>query len=109
MITAAVFTPLLRVHAVDAHGQAHRHLLLLWPTLWALLIAGHGRPDPLIVLIFIIGTFLMRSAGCVVNDYADRDFDAHVARTRLRPFARGAVSKKKPCCWPPAWPCCRCC
>ncbi|KMN83572.1 4-hydroxybenzoate polyprenyltransferase [Chromobacterium alkanivorans] len=69
--------------------------LLLWPTLWALLIAGQGRPDPLIVLIFVVGTFLMRSAGCVINDYADRDFDGHVARTRLRPFARGAVGKKE--------------
>ncbi|MGR2682186.1 MULTISPECIES: 4-hydroxybenzoate octaprenyltransferase [Chromobacterium] len=69
--------------------------LLLWPTLWALLIAGQGRPDPLIVLIFIIGTFLMRSAGCVINDYADRDFDGHVERTRQRPFARGAVGKKE--------------
>ncbi|PTU64306.1 MULTISPECIES: 4-hydroxybenzoate octaprenyltransferase [Chromobacterium] len=69
--------------------------LLLWPTLWALLIAGQGRPDPLIVLIFVVGTFLMRSAGCVINDYADRDFDGHVARTRQRPFARGAVGKKE--------------
>nr|WP_307835914.1 4-hydroxybenzoate octaprenyltransferase [Chromobacterium sp. ASV5] len=70
-------------------------LLLLWPTLWALWIAGRGHPDMLVVLIFCLGTFLMRSAGCVINDYADRDFDAHVARTSQRPFARGAVSRKE--------------
>ena len=55
-------------------------LLLLWPTLWGLWFAGAGRPDPLIVLIFVLGTFLMRSAGCAINDWADRDFDGHVAR-----------------------------
>ncbi|MCW3480462.1 4-hydroxybenzoate octaprenyltransferase [Neisseriaceae bacterium JH1-16] len=70
-------------------------LLLLWPTLWALWIAGNGRPDWTLVLIFSLGTLLMRSAGCVINDYADRDFDGHVERTKLRPFARGAVSKKE--------------
>ena len=70
-------------------------LLLLWPTLWALWIAADGKPDALIAAIFCLGTFLMRSAGCVINDYADRDFDAHVARTSQRPFARGAVSKKE--------------
>ena len=69
--------------------------LLLWPTLWALMIAGQGRPDPMIVLIFVIGTFLMRSAGCVINDYADRNFDGHVARTRHRPFARGVISTQE--------------
>ena len=70
-------------------------LLLLWPTLWALWIATHGAPHLSIIAIFCLGTFLMRSAGCVINDYADRDYDAHVARTSQRPFARGAVSKKE--------------
>lgn len=70
-------------------------LLLLWPTLWGLWLAGNGRPDALVVTIFIAGTFLMRSAGCVINDYADRDFDGRVERTKARPFARGAVSKKE--------------
>ena len=70
-------------------------LLLLWPTLWGLWLAGNGRPDALVVTIFIAGTFLMRSAGCVINDYADRDFDGKVERTKARPFARGAVSKKE--------------
>ncbi len=66
-------------------------LLLLWPTLWGLWIAGNGRPDAKTVLIFIIGTVLMRSAGCAVNDFADRDFDPHVARTRARPLAAGRI------------------
>ena len=67
-------------------------LLLLWPTLWALWIAAAGWPPLHILVIFIVGTFLMRSAGCVINDYADRDFDGHVERTRNRPLATGAVS-----------------
>ncbi len=70
-------------------------LLLLWPTLWALLIAGEGRPNPFVVWIFVLGTVLMRSAGCIVNDYADRDFDGRVERTRDRPLATGAVSTKE--------------
>jgi len=67
-------------------------LLLLWPTLWALWIASRGRPDPDVLVIFIVGVFLMRSAGCVINDYADRDMDPHVERTRDRPLAAGRVS-----------------
>jgi len=66
--------------------------LLLWPTLWALWLAGEGRPDGGIVLIFLAGVFVMRSAGCVINDYADREFDPHVARTRERPLAAGLVT-----------------
>ncbi|HZV55545.1 MAG TPA: 4-hydroxybenzoate octaprenyltransferase [Rhodocyclaceae bacterium] len=67
-------------------------LLLLWPTLWALWIASGGRPGWLLAWIFILGTALMRSAGCVVNDYADRDFDKHVERTKERPLTAGKVS-----------------
>ncbi len=70
-------------------------LLLLWPTLWGLWMAGDGRPSWLILWIFVLGTVLMRSAGCVINDYADKDFDAHVARTRNRPMAQGRVSTKE--------------
>ena len=70
-------------------------LLLLWPTLWAQWLASHGRPDWLILWIFVIGVVLMRSAGCVINDYADRDFDPHVARTCERPLAAGKVSPKE--------------
>ena len=67
-------------------------LLLLWPTLWGQWLASHGQPDWLILWIFVIGVVLMRSAGCVINDFADRDFDPHVARTRERPLAAGKVS-----------------
>ncbi len=70
-------------------------LLLLWPTLWALWIAGGGRPDPDIVLVFIAGTFVMRSAGCVINDYADRHFDPLVERTRDRPLATGELTPRQ--------------
>lgn len=69
--------------------------LVLWPALWALWIAGEGRPDAWVVLIFVLGTVLMRSAGCAINDYADRHFDGHVARTRERPLATGAISPKE--------------
>jgi 4-hydroxybenzoate polyprenyltransferase len=67
-------------------------LLLLWPTLWALWLAAGGVPHWKVLLIFVVGTLLMRSAGCVINDYADRNFDPHVARTRDRPLAAGRVS-----------------
>ncbi|WP_423213481.1 4-hydroxybenzoate octaprenyltransferase [Rhodocyclus gracilis] len=70
-------------------------LLLLWPTFWALWLSSHGHPDWLVVGIFSLGTFLMRSAGCVINDFADRDFDPHVARTRQRPLAAGKVTTKE--------------
>ena len=70
-------------------------LLLLWPTLWALLLAGRGKPDWIIVLIFVTGTALMRSAGCVMNDIADRKFDGLVERTKNRPLATGEVSLKE--------------
>lgn len=67
-------------------------LLLLWPTLWALWTAGEGHPDQWVFLVFVAGVVLMRSAGCVMNDFADRRIDPHVARTRDRPIARGTVS-----------------
>lgn len=66
--------------------------LLLWPTLWALWLAGHGQPPQWIVLVFVPGVVLMRSAGCVMNDIADRDFDPQVARTRDRPLAAQRVT-----------------
>lgn len=69
--------------------------LLLWPTLWALWIAGAGHPDPLVLIVFIFGVVLMRSAGCAINDYADRGVDPHVARTRERPLAAGRVSPRE--------------
>jgi 4-hydroxybenzoate polyprenyltransferase len=69
--------------------------LLLWPTLWALWLAARGTPPLSLLAIFAIGTVLMRSAGCVINDYADRDFDPHVARTRNRPLAAGRVTPRQ--------------
>jgi 4-hydroxybenzoate polyprenyltransferase len=66
--------------------------LLLWPTLWALWIASHGRPDPRLFIIFVLGTVLMRSAGCAINDYADRSFDPRVERTKGRPLAAGRIT-----------------
>ncbi len=67
-------------------------LLLLWPTLWALWIAAGGLPDAKLLLIFVLGTFLMRSAGCIVNDLADRHWDGAVERTRTRPLVTGEVT-----------------
>jgi len=67
-------------------------LLLLWPTLWAVWIAAYGQPSAAVVIIFVAGTFLMRSAGCAVNDFADRKFDPHVERTRRRPVAAGEIA-----------------
>ena len=69
--------------------------LLLWPTVWALWIAGEGNPDVGVTLVFVLGVVLMRSAGCVINDYADRDFDPHVSRTRNRPIAAGNVKPRE--------------
>ncbi len=70
-------------------------LLLLWPTLWGLWISSYGRPNWFVLWIFVLGTVLMRSVGCVINDYADRDFDKHVERTRNRPLASGRVSVRE--------------
>ncbi len=70
-------------------------LLLMWPTLWALLIAGQGKPDWIVVLIFATGTVLMRSAGCVMNDIADSEYDGLVERTQHRPLVNNEVSKKE--------------
>ncbi|HUX91766.1 MAG TPA: 4-hydroxybenzoate octaprenyltransferase [Gallionellaceae bacterium] len=70
-------------------------LLLLWPTLWAIWIASNGHPPLLILFIFVAGTVLMRSAGCVINDYADRDVDRHVKRTQHRPITSGQVSSRE--------------
>ena len=70
-------------------------LLLLWPTLWALWFASDGKPDWTLLAIFTLGTVLMRSAGCAINDYADRDFDKHVKRTVDRPITSGKIKPKE--------------
>jgi len=95
----------IRIRGKDSWRERLRHyaflmrlhrpigiLLLLWPTLWALWIAGRGQPPWRVVLIFILGVVLMRSAGCAINDFADRHIDGHVSRTRQRPLVAGEVS-----------------
>ncbi|MFT5658506.1 MAG: 4-hydroxybenzoate polyprenyltransferase [Gammaproteobacteria bacterium] len=69
--------------------------LLLWPTLWALAIAAQGNPDGWVLFVFILGVFLMRSAGCAINDYADRDIDRHIGRTKNRPLTSGRITSKE--------------
>jgi 4-hydroxybenzoate polyprenyltransferase len=69
--------------------------LVLWPTLWALWLASEGMPEGHLLVVFILGAILMRSAGCVINDYADRNFDGQVARTRDRPLATGLIGSKE--------------
>ena len=70
-------------------------LLLLWPTLWALWIASNGKPSLYVLTVFVVGTVLMRSAGCAINDWADRDFDRHVVRTAERPLTSGRISGRE--------------
>lgn len=86
---ALAYAQLMRLH------RPIGTLLLLWPVLWALWIAAEGIPDLHVLAVFVAGTLFMRSAGCVINDIADRDIDGHVARTKVRPFARGAVSVRE--------------
>ena len=96
--------------ALDSHQLKHRAyqyyllmrfdkpvgiFLLLWPTLWALWLASAGQPDWHVLTVFVIGVVLMRAAGCVINDFADRDIDPHVKRTRLRPIASGKVAPRE--------------
>ncbi len=87
-----------RLHLYIQLTRLHRPigiLLLLWPTLWGVWIAAAGHPSWLVVFIFALGTALMRSAGCVINDYADRYIDKHVKRTKERPLTSGKVSERE--------------
>lgn len=91
-----VYTPTLRDRAGQYAQLMRWHrpigaLLLVWPMMWALWVAGEGRPDPAVVGIFVLGVWVMRSAGCVINDFADRNIDPYVERTRDRPLAAGRV------------------
>lgn len=86
---------LLAYHQLMRTDKPIGALLLLWPTLWALWLATPSIPPLTILAIFIAGVWLMRAAGCVVNDYADRKFDGHVKRTAQRPLPSGAVSEKE--------------
>lgn len=96
-LSASVFSPQL-VRQLRNYSRLMRLdkpigiWLLLWPTLWALWLAGNGTPDQGLFVIFVIGVVVMRSAGCVLNDYADRNIDPYVERTRMRPIASGAVA-----------------
>lgn len=81
-----LYLKLMRLHKPIGIG------LLLWPTLWALCIAGNGKPNPIIVSIFVLGIILMRSAGCIINDIADRNIDCYVSRTQDRPLANKKIS-----------------
>jgi 4-hydroxybenzoate polyprenyltransferase len=83
--TARAYAELMRLH------KPIGTLLLLWPALWALWLASSGRPNEQVFVVFVLGVFLTRSAGCVINDFADRDFDAHVKRTQDRPLAAKRV------------------
>lgn len=88
-------TPGQRLHAYVRLVRLHKPIgifLLMWPALWALWLAGEGHPPWWIVLVFVLGVVLMRSAGCAINDYADRNLDGHVQRTRERPLATGEIS-----------------
>ena len=91
MSTESKFQALLQLIRFD---KPIGTLLLLWPTLWALWIAAGGVPDYKLLFIFIAGTFITRSAGCFINDLADRNMDGAVARTRARPLVTGEVSEK---------------
>lgn len=91
-IAAAPINPYIALMRLD---KPIGILLLLWPTYWAIWLAAEQLPDWSIVVIFTLGVILMRSAGCVINDYADRNLDAHVKRTKDRPLATGAVSAKQ--------------
>lgn len=90
-ITAGKWLAYCRLMRID---KPIGSLLLLWPTLWALWLAGRGAPQPWTLWVFIAGVFLMRAAGCVINDYADRHFDGHVKRTASRPLPSGLVSEQ---------------
>jgi len=99
MDTSALFTVIVKKASLYAQlvriNKPIGIFLLLWPTLIALWIAAEGWPDPLVLFVFVTGVFLMRSAGCAINDYADRHIDAKVKRTNQRPLATGKISEKE--------------
>jgi 4-hydroxybenzoate polyprenyltransferase len=96
--TITHFTWHQRIIAYMLLIRLHRPIgifLLMWPALWALWLAGFGQPPWLVVVVFVFGVILMRSAGCAINDYADRNFDGHVTRTKERPLASGLVQPRE--------------
>lgn len=95
MNTAIIKDRLYQYYLLARFDRPIGILLLLWPMLWALWIASEGRPNPWVLFVFVCGVVLMRAAGCVINDFADRDIDPHVARTKLRPIAAGKVAPRE--------------
>src|SRR3989338_8387208 len=95
MIKASLVKKLDAYHRLMRLDKPIGILLLLWPTLWALWMANQGQPTWLLLLVFVSGTVLMRSAGCVMNDFADSEYDGLVERTKNRPLAKQEVSKKE--------------
>ena len=99
LATTALFTEILpgagaKLQAYGALTRLNKPIgiyLLLWPVLWALWLSSNGHPDPHVFIVFVLGTILTRSAGCAINDFADRNFDGHVKRTKDRPLVTGAV------------------
>lgn len=89
---SAFFPALISVGALLRVEKQYGTLLVLLPALWALVIASEGKPDPLLLVIIVFGAFFMRSAGCAINDIADRNFDPHVERTKNRPLASGKLA-----------------
>lgn len=94
-MVASVFERLMQYALLMRVHRPIGALLLLWPTLWALWLSTEGNPTPWIAAVFIAGVLVMRAAGCVINDYADRELDAHVARTQDRPLATGRVQPRE--------------
>ncbi len=95
MISAVRFSRLHHYIQLTRIDRPIGTLLLLWPTLWSLWLAADGWPTPQLIVIFTLGTLCMRSAGCVINDYADRHVDGHVKRTQNRPLATGKVTERE--------------
>ena len=92
MLKAFLLNPYIRLIRLDRPTGI---FLLLWPVLWTLWLASDGRPDPLVLSVFVAGVILLRSAGCAINDYADRHLDAQVRRTRHRPLATGELEPRQ--------------
>ena len=92
MLKAFLLNPYIRLIRLDRPAGI---FLLLWPVLWTLWLASDGRPDPLVLSVFVAGVILLRSAGCAINDYADRHLDAQVRRTRHRPLAAGELEPRQ--------------
>lgn len=95
MLASRLQDPWLAYYQLMRFDRPIGTLLLLWPTLWAIWLAGEGQPDLAVVIVFTLGVILMRAAGCVINDFADRKIDGHVERTNQRPLATGRLQGRQ--------------